>query len=493
MTTEKNLKTNAFLGILNTIVSMLFPLFIFAYASRILAPEGIGITQLASSVSSYFELFASLGIPLYATREIARLRDTKEEQKINASEIFWMNFLNAILVYCIYIAFIILVYGTNSTRFFIFLIYGTATLSTAIGVEWFYKAEEEFGFITIRNLIFKSLSLFLIITLVKKESDIIIYSLIYVGSTLTYSIVNLIVFIVKVKPKFKKFKILKHLKPALSVFIMSVATTIYCSVDTIMLGYLTGESGEYNVGIYSAAFKITSAIISIITAINSIMLPRLSYYYENNRVEDIKTILNTCYKIVIMFAVPIVIACEIMPDYLIYLVCGEEFIIGSTALRIIAPIILFVGLSNLIGIQIFYSSGNIKKTIISVLGGAGCNIVINSILIPFLGINGAAIGTLIAEFVVVLIQFKIGKELLIFEKFNKDIVKYLISAIIMGLLILGLKIILPVSYIKVLLLLTLIGVCVYFISLLLMRETLIIKFLSIIKNKIKRRKKDEEV
>ncbi len=490
MKKEKNLKINALLGILNTFVSMIFPLITFAYASRILAPEGIGLTQLATSVTSYFELFASLGIPLYATREISKIRDNKRLQDSTASEIFWTNLINALFMYILYVIFIIIMYGNSTSYFTIFLIYGTTIISTAIGVEWYYKAEEEFEYITIRNIVVKSLCLLLILLFVKDQSDIVIYSLIYIGSIMGYSLVNLIKFITKTKPKLTKFNIFKHIKPALTVFIMSVATTIYCSVDTLMLGYLTGSQGEYNVGIYSAVFKITSAAIAIITAINSIMLPRLSYYYTNNRIEEIKGILNTCYKIILMFSIPLVAACEILPKHVIYLISGEEFIAGYQALQIIAPIILFVSLTNLIGIQIFYSSGNIKKTIISVLFGAICNVICNSILIPVLDVRGAAIGTLVAEFTVLIVQVIIGKNLLIFKKFDKNIVKYILSTLLMSMFVLILKEKLPFSYIPSLLICAIVGILVYFLLLIILKEELTIYSLKTIINKLRRKQNE---
>ncbi len=483
---EKSLHKNAIMGIINTLCNMIFPLLIFIYASRTLLPEGIGITQMATSITSYFDLFAALGIPLYAVREISRLRDDKQKQNENALEVFYTNIINATIMFFAYFVFISISYSFTTT-FWIFFVYGLVILLNAIGVEWFFKANEDFAYITIRNIIVKVLSFLLIIIFVKNETHILLYSIISIGATFGYCLINFIKFAKTTKLQKVKFNYFKHIKPALSVFLMAASTTIYCSLDTVMIGAI---QNEYDVGIYTAAYKITTSFIAIITAINSIMLPRLAYYFETNDTEKIKPILNTCYQLMLMLAVPVVIACEIFPENMIYILSGSEFMSATPALRVMAPIILFVALTNLIGIQIFYSSGNIKKTTISVFCGAIINVIINSILIPHYSYIGAAIGTVIAEFMVLVVQVLIGKELLIFKKFNFNIFKILIASIIAGASMLGLKLLLNYGYIMTLVIGAIISILVYFVCLLIMKESLIKSAINIIKNKFKRKKQD---
>ena len=484
----KSLKRNALMGMLNTIINMIFPLIIFIYVSRKILPEGIGITQLANSISGYFELFASLGIPLYAVREIAKNREDNKLQNINSIEIFWTNLINATIVFAIYFLFVTLVYGIGTISFWVFIIYGSIIITNAIGVEWYFKANEEFTYIAIRNLIIKSICTLLIILFVKTPNDILLYSIIYVGSTVLYSILNLFVFAFRTKLKPIKFKYLKHLKPALSVFLLTFASTIYTSMDTLMLGYLLGNSGNYAVGIYSASHKITNSFITIITAINAIMLPRLSYYYEKQEFEKIKNILNTCYQFILLIAIPLVVACEIFAENMVYLLSGAEFLEASSVLRIAAPTILFVSITNLIGIQIFYSSGNVKKTIISVVCGAVVNLITNFSLILPLKQNGVAIGTVLAEFTVLVVQLIIGKELLIFNKFDKNIIKILIATLIMCATIIPIKIFVNLSLVYSLLLCAVVGVIVYFLAIILLKEKYFQLFLKEIKHKFKKEK-----
>ena len=185
-----------------------------------------------------------------------------------------------------------------------------------------------------------------------------------------------------------------------------------------------------------------------------------------------------------MLAIPVTIATMIFADNMIYLLSGPDFLEGTLSLIIIAPTILFISLTNLIGIQIFYSSGHVKKTIISVLGGAIINVILNLIFIPFFAQNGAAIGTLLAEFGVLVIQIIIGKEMLIFRKFDTNIFKIITASIIMCSCAFGLKYLLPLGYILELLIITAIGVGIYGIILLILKEKNILFILNKLKSKL---------
>jgi len=487
MLKEKSLKKNVIMGILNTIINILFPLILFIYVSRVLEPEGIGRIQLATSVSTTFELFASLGIPLYAVRYISVLRESKEEQNRNAIEIFWVNIINAVIIFCIYLVFIWVVYGSG-TSFYIFLLYGVTIFSNAIGVEWYFKANEEFSYITLRNFIVKIISFVLTFIFIRKPADIIYYAIISICGIVGYSMINFIKFAKNTNLKFVKINYLKHLKPALSVFLLSFATTIYCSLDTIMLGYIKNES---SVGIYTAAYRVTTTIITITTAINTIMLPRLSYYYEKNENDKIKRILNTSYQLTLLISLPACVGVEIFAEEIIYILSGTQFLGAASTLRIMAPIIIFVSLTNLIGIQIFYSAGHIEKTVISVFVGAAINLIANSILIPMMSYNGAAIGTLIAEFSVLVFQVLIGKELVIFKKFDINIVKLLLSTSIMSGVLLLVKDLINIHYILDMGLYIIIAIIIYFVCLLIMKEGCIKDGIVGIKNKLRGRKNED--
>ena len=70
-----SLKTNVVLNFLNTVTGIIFPVITFPYAARVLLPEGIGAVNFLQSIVAYIVLSTSLGIPMYAVREVAKYRD----------------------------------------------------------------------------------------------------------------------------------------------------------------------------------------------------------------------------------------------------------------------------------------------------------------------------------------------------------------------------------------------------------------------------------
>ena len=69
----KSLKYNYILNLVNTLAGLLFPLLTFPYVARILEPDGLGLVSFYQSIITYITLLSSLGIGMYATREVARV------------------------------------------------------------------------------------------------------------------------------------------------------------------------------------------------------------------------------------------------------------------------------------------------------------------------------------------------------------------------------------------------------------------------------------
>lgn len=97
-------------------------------------------------------------------------------------------------------------------------------------------------------------------------------------------------------------------------------------------------------------------------------------------------------------------------DCLIFL-SGNEFIGATLAMQIIAPTILLIGLSNLLGIQVLTPLNKEKQLVYSVVAGALVDLILNIIFIPKMGAAGASLGTLVAEFVVLTVQILYLKDL----------------------------------------------------------------------------------
>ena len=358
-----------------------------------------------------------------------------------------------------------------------------------LSVDWFFQGIEDYKYITVRTVIIKILSTLFLFVFIKKSSDIYIYSIIVVFSLVGSNFFNIVRALKLVQLKLKGLNIKRHLKGIFIIFSMNLAISIYTNLDSVMLG---SYGSKYSLGIYSAATKIIVLVMGIVTSLGAVLLPRLSNYIEEKKEEEIKQILEKTFSFLLFLIIPSIIGIYFTANEIILLLAGKEYLEATTTLKILSLIILFIGFSNFIGMQILYPRGEEKKVFYSVLVGAITNFSLNLYLIPKYYQNGAAFATCVAEFTVVVIQIFLGYKYLKFQKFNYNNFKFLVASFIMGGVLyfiqnlninlnLLLKLILKVS----------IGSSSYILLLILLREDNIHEFLK--KILIKFRRKNEKI
>lgn len=425
----KSLKINYLFNLINTGVGLLFPIVTFPYVTRVVMADGLGRIQFLSSIINYITLFSAIGIPLYAIREIARLKNNVAERNKATIEIITLHLLLSLIGYGIVF---ILAFFVNKvySDFWLYLLLSTHLLLSAIGIEWFYKGVEEFGYITIRSLIVRIVCLIALFAFVRNKDDLYIYASIHVLSEVgnyVFNFVHLRKHVTLKEVPWKKMNLKRHLKPSLRIFVLNLITSIYVNLDSVMLGFL---STTVAVGFYSSVTRLTKVLLGIVTTLGTVLLPRLSNYISSGETAAFNSVSGKASRFVITLATPMVIGLIFCAPQLIMVMCGSEFIPAITTIRIIAPIILFIGLSNLVGLQVLYSQGQEKIVIISTLCGAIVNFLLNYILIPYFAQNGAAIATVMAEFCVTSVMLVVGRKFIPFSVINKYSFRILLFSIV---------------------------------------------------------------
>lgn len=425
-----SLKTNVIYNYINTITGLIIPVITFPYASRILLPEGIGVVNFLSSIVSYVVLFTSLGIPLYAVKEIAKCRDDVELRNKTTIEILVLSFLLCLLGYVIVFLLGCFIPRINS-NLGLFYVLSLSILFTNIGVQWFYQGIEDFKFITIRALIIRVLSTVSLFLFVKDKNDILIYGAIMVGSTVGNNFINFF-HLSKYIPisSFAKFRldIKKHIRPALQIFVLNLIISIYANLNTIMLGFM---DGDYAVGLYTAANRLPHIILSLVTSMGVVLLPRCSNLVSLNCMDEFARVIDKALKLVLMIALPATFGLILLATPIIYIFCGNNFMEAVPVLYWTSPVILFIGLTNVIGIQILYPLGKENIVIASTIGGAVVNLILNIFLIPRFSALGAGISTFAAELAVLLVQIYLGRKFIPIKIIKKSNLTYVTSSLIM--------------------------------------------------------------
>lgn len=390
---------------MNAILTMsqfLFPLITFPYISRILLPTGTGKVSFATSVVSYFALFAQLGIPTYGIRACAKVRDDRKALERTVQELFLINLIMSILAYIVLFLAIAFVPRMRQEKI-LFLIVGLTILFNAIGMEWLYKALEQYTYITVRSIIFKLIAVVAMFVLVHEQKDYVIYGGI---SILAASASNVFNFFhahkyVSIKPV-GSYNFRQHLKPIVIFFAMSCAATIYTNLDTVMLGFMTSDA---EVGYYNAAVKIKSILVSVVTSLGVVLLPRASYYVEHKLMDEFYRITQKAINFVFLIAVPLTVYFILFAKEGIFFLSGSEYASSILPMQVIMLTVFFIGLTNIMGIQMLIPLGKEKMVLYSEIAGAIADLILNTLLIPIMASTGAAIGTVVAEGVVFAVQF----------------------------------------------------------------------------------------
>ena len=428
--TRLSLRGNVILSGIQRMFSIIFPLITFPYISRKLNVDTIGSVNYVQSIISYFVLIAGLGISNYAIREGAKLKDDKKKLEQFCAEIFTINMIATLFAYILFILIYILVPSMQEYTPMLF-IYSLTIIGTTIGINWLYSIFEDYIYITIRTIIFQILSLILLFCFVKTDQDGVKYIGLITLSAVGSNILNFIHSKKYIDLRLTtKINLKKHIKPIMLLFASAIAVSIYINSDVTILGWL---KGDYEVGIYSISVKFYNIIKQIIAAMIMVTLPRVSGYLGRNEIEKYTKTLAMLYDFLIAFAIPLVIGIIMVADLLVVIVAGEKYMESIIPLQILAVSLFFASLGILTNNAILLPNRYDKIQFIATILSAIINIVLNFILIPFLGVKAAALTTMISELIVFsmqIVSFKRNDKNNIFNSIFKLKIKNIISILL---------------------------------------------------------------
>lgn len=479
----KSVKSNFIYNLIYQLISIIVPLILIPYVSRTLGVESVGLYSYAESIVSYFVLFAGLGSVTYAQREISATLDNK----IDSSRLFWEIFIIRLFTSCIslfsYYLIIIRIYQNN----LLYLILCLNIVSVIFDISWFYNGKEEFCFFSLICSIGKIVSAIFVFLFVKDFNDVSIYIFIMSGSLVFTNLFSWL-FLPKHICKTTKINPFKHIKNILILFIPNIAVQVYSVLDKSMIGWFSIDTVEN--GYYEYAEKIVRICVTVITALSTVLISRVSKNFAEKDDVSLYKVMRNAISYVWFISLPMMFGLFAIADYLIPIYLGNSFKKSIMLVRILSPIIVFVGMASIIGVAFLISIKKQNVNVIAVVFAAIINACINLILIPKLYSVGAAIGTVCAEFIGVFIQcfYVFKKKYLSCREFFKRAWKYAVSSIIMFVAIILLKLVLTEINIINLLILVLFGVVIYSLSIILLKDEFVIDTLKKVFGKIKRKK-----
>ena len=476
---SKSLAKNSIFYMRYNILNMLFPFFTSIYVARILLPVSIGEVAYAQNIVTYFSILAFLGIPTYGVREIAKVRKSSDELNAVFSELFIINGISTIVFS---ITYYILVFSIPDFRenYFLYSIVGLTVILNALNISWFFEGIEEFGYISLRNAIFKLIMLCLVILLVRDEQDTIPYAAISVFGLAGNNIINIIHARKFVCFKTQKLNFRRHLKSVFTLLFVNIAIEIYTLVDTTMLGIL---SSKEHVAYYFYASKVNKILLQITNTVTMVLVPRISMYYGENKIDEFNALLTKGLKIIIIGAIPMIIGLQFVSTFLFSTLFGASYIVSGSVEKILCYVLLISPIGYLLGSRVMLVSNHESQMVVCVSAGAIINFIGNFILIRYFNEIGAAIASVLSEFVVMIMYVHYGKKVYNLYSYKDTIFKVGIAGICEIMMLIIIDMYTEPSWI-ILFMQVISAACTYMFILCLLNENIVKKYIVYLSRKI---------
>lgn len=401
---QKSIKKNYVYNLTYQILTLITPLITTPYLSRVFGADGIGTCSYIESISSYFVLFATLGLTTFGQRETSYVQDDRKKRSI----IFWeTNIIELIASTLCIVAYV--VFSFSQTNYKLYLVLVLNLFSVIANISWLFQGMEEFGKIVLRNIIFKIINIVYIFTFVKTKDDIIIY----LFGVAFFGLINNLSYWISVpqyidRPILKELHPSKHIKTVIALFVPTIAMQVYTVLDKTMIGVITNNSFEN--GYYEQALKIARLVLTIVTSLGTVMIPRIGYHYSKGDMEIVKQYMYRAYKFVWLCGVPLTLGLIAISNNFVPWFFGDGYDKVVSLLGILSFLILAIGINNVTGMQYLIPTKRENTFSLTVIIGALTNFVLNFFLIQMFQSMGAAIASVVAETTIAIIQIYIVRK-----------------------------------------------------------------------------------
>tara|TARA_B100000795_G_scaffold269951_1_gene261320 strand:+ start:587 stop:2026 length:1440 start_codon:yes stop_codon:yes gene_type:complete len=415
---RKNFIYNNLLGFTNVFA----PLIIFPFISRAFGPIGLGKVSFVIALSTTLVIIGSLGIPIYGIREISKVKNDKGLLSKTFLEIILIQYTWLFIVFMLYFFWI-----RHSNILNGELMMQVASFFHILGIigsiNWFYQGIENFRFIAMVNFGIRSLTILLMFALISSAQQYWLYYTILAVSAFAGGLISTIYskkyLNLNLNFKFLNFK--KHIKAIGVLFLIQIAIAIYTSMDVVFLKYF---SNDEQVGFFSPAIRLIKVATLVITSLGALLIPKISNYIQNNKIKECSVIINKSIRYVLFVSLPLILLIWIYAYDIIMVFVGDEFLNSVFLLKLLTPLVLLSGLSNVFGLQVLISFHKERLFLYSVGLGALISIPLNIVLMTEYASIGAVYSILITELIITTLTFYFARKTLKFKYPTKSAMVY---------------------------------------------------------------------
>jgi O-antigen/teichoic acid export membrane protein len=365
------------------------------WVARYLGPEQFGLFSYVIAFTAIFSGIAKLGLDGIMVRELV---NHPEKSETYLGTAFWLKFIGAFIVMGLMSAIMSFTSNDANTNLFIFIIIAGLVFQSFEVVEFYFQSQVLAKIVSICKVIQLALSSIIKITLMLNEAELFWFVVVTAFDVLSLAVSYFIAYKIRKRPSFfKSFDLSiakKLLKDSWPLMLTSLVIMIYMRIDQIMIKEILGV---YEVGLYSAAVKLSEAFYFIPMIITASLFPAI-LNAKNNSEELYRKRLQRLYTFMVWLAVVIAIPMTFLSDWLVLILFGQVYQEAGQVLiiHIWAAVFVFLGVS----FSKYLLTENLTKIAFKrTMIGAISNILLNLWMIPVYGVKGAAIATLLSQFI----------------------------------------------------------------------------------------------
>ncbi len=421
-----NTKKNAAYNVAYRMFSVLLPLVTAPYLSRTVGTDGVGLYSYAWSVSYIFVLIGMLGLNDYGVRAVAQVRDDRERLDRTFSAILQMQWIVAGTTLAVWLGYVFLVAGEEKEIAFHLT---WMSVSCLCSFDWCLMGLDQFRPIALRNTFVKLAAAGCVFLFVRGKGDLWIYGLVWGLATVAGNLSCMLSLRGRVRYRPVPLReSLTHLKPCAVLFISVMAVNVYRTMDKVMVSAIAGTAEN---GLYENAEKIIYCLSGFISAIGTVMMPKVAHMQQQGQTEEIRIHIDRSMNAVMAMVCALAFGVAAVADRFAPLFYGEDFRYSGTLMAPLAVTLIMIGFANVIRTQVVLPQQRDGIFVRSVVSGAVVNLIANACLIPVWKSMGAVAGTLLAEGTVPLVQYLILRKELPYRQYLRYVGVYAVFGTVM--------------------------------------------------------------
>jgi O-antigen/teichoic acid export membrane protein len=394
-----NIKRNLAYSTVLTMSTYLVPLIVFPYISRVLGVEGIGIVDTVDNMIDYCILFSMMGLSSVGVREIAKNKDNPQALSQTFTDLFALNLCSTLLIAVVFCGVVLM--SPRLQDYGLLIPIGILKLTANLfWIEWLYTGLEDFRYITLRSIILRTAFIVSVFLFVQTQADVVTYYALFVGITVGNAVCNWCHKRTYLHWDIRRANIRRFLVPFFMLGIFAMLSAVYAKLSLPVLNFITDNEEAGN---FATATRVYRVVIALVSTLTGVMIPRMSVLMEENRFDMVRHYTDVAFRLLFLFAFPLICFVELFAPDIIRLFAGPGFEGAILPMRITMFQLLVIGSEKIIVLQLLIPLRKDRTIVKAGLAGVVVWGLLTVLLVPCLQSVGTSLVWVAAELVVLII------------------------------------------------------------------------------------------